>query len=76
MAGLAAPRPPQTPAEPTPTRSPTRTLPPPSPSPRNAFESVLFLFFEHPYDVGDMVYFNGDSMRVKRISLMYTDFVK
>eukprot|EP00198_Chlamydomonas_reinhardtii_P009196 XP_001698533.1 predicted protein [Chlamydomonas reinhardtii] len=43
---------------------------------KNAFESVLFLFFEHPYDVGDMVYFNGDSARVKRISLMYTDFVK
>ncbi len=43
---------------------------------RNAFESVLFLFFEHPYDVGDMVYFNGDSARVKRISLLYTDFVK
>lgn len=37
---------------------------------------MLFLFFEHPYDVGDMVYFNGDSARVKRISLMYTDFVK
>ncbi|KAG2491012.1 hypothetical protein HYH03_010684 [Edaphochlamys debaryana] len=43
---------------------------------KNAFESVLFLFFEHPYDVGDMVFFNNDSMRVKRISLLYTDFVK
>ncbi|GIL52977.1 hypothetical protein Vafri_8704, partial [Volvox africanus] len=45
-------------------------------SAKNAFESVMFLFVEHPYDVGDMVYFNGDSMRVKRISLLYTDFVK
>ncbi|KXZ40868.1 hypothetical protein GPECTOR_1708g820 [Gonium pectorale] len=45
-------------------------------SAKGAFESVLFLFFQHPYDVGDMIVLNGDAMRVKRISLMYTDFVK
>lgn len=43
---------------------------------RNAFESVLFLFFEHPYDVGDMILVKGELMRVKRISLMYTDLVR
>lgn len=30
---------------------------------------MLFLFWEHPYDVGDMIFVRGDSMRVKKISL-------
>ncbi len=37
---------------------------------------MLFLFFEHPYDVGDMILVKGELMRVKRISLMYTDLVR
>lgn len=42
------------------------------------YESMLFLFVTHPYDVGDciLVGVGADMYRVKKISLLYTDLVK
>ncbi len=42
------------------------------PLPPRQFESTLYLFIEHPFDVGDNVALNGDVYRVKKISLLYT----
>jgi small-conductance mechanosensitive channel len=41
---------------------------------RNLFESMLFLFIQHPYDIGDWVEFDGKSYEVVKISLMNTVF--
>jgi len=41
---------------------------------RNLFESMLFLFVEHPYDIGDWVEVDGKSYEVVKISLMNTTF--
>ncbi|EFJ41662.1 hypothetical protein VOLCADRAFT_98375 [Volvox carteri f. nagariensis] len=43
---------------------------------KNMFESMLFLFVTHPYDVGDCIVIGTDMYRVKKISLLYTDLVK
>lgn len=40
---------------------------------KSVFESALFLFLEHPYDVGDTLLMNGTVFaKVKKIDLMYT----
>lgn len=39
---------------------------------KSVFESALFLFLEHPYDVGDSLVLNGEIAKVKKIDLMYT----
>lgn len=40
---------------------------------KSVFESALFLFLEHPYDVGDtLVMAGGVLCKVKKIDLMYT----
>lgn len=39
------------------------------------YESTLFLFLEHPYDVGDNVLLAGELYTIKRIHLMYTEMV-
>lgn len=40
---------------------------------KSVFESALFLFLEHPYDVGDMLTMSGNVFaKVKKIDLMYT----
>ncbi|KAF3766548.1 hypothetical protein M406DRAFT_11687, partial [Cryphonectria parasitica EP155] len=36
--------------------------------------SIIFLFVKHPYDVGDRVNINGESLIVEKISLLYTIF--
>jgi hypothetical protein len=36
------------------------------------FESLLFLFNEHPYDVGDMVGIGEQVYEVKKVRLLYT----
>lgn len=41
---------------------------------RNTFESMLFLFVQHPYDVGDRVEIDGILHSVVKISLLYTYF--
>eukprot|EP00873_Tetraselmis_striata_P005195 jgi/Tetstr1/425459/TSEL_015906.t1 len=41
---------------------------------RNLFESMLFLFVEHPYDIGDWVEIEGKAYEVVKISLMNTVF--
>lgn len=33
------------------------------------FENAIFLFFTHPFDVGDVIIFEGDRYRVMAISL-------
>jgi len=43
---------------------------------KNMFESMLFLFVEHPYDVGDTVLIKTELYRVKKISLLYTEFIQ
>ncbi|KAF6256732.1 hypothetical protein COO60DRAFT_1461548 [Scenedesmus sp. NREL 46B-D3] len=46
-------------------------------SARSVFESAIFLFVEHPYDVGDLLGMPDNSMaRVKKINLMYTQLTK
>ncbi|PNH03916.1 Mechanosensitive ion channel protein 9, partial [Tetrabaena socialis] len=44
---------------------------------RNIYESMLFLFVTHPYDVGDCILVGSgtDMFRVKKISLLYTDML-
>lgn len=39
---------------------------------RIMFESLLFLFNEHPYDVGDMVGIDEQVYEVKKVRLLYT----
>lgn len=39
---------------------------------RNIYESMLFLFVEHAFDVGDLLEVEAVSYRVKKIDLMYT----
>eukprot|EP00873_Tetraselmis_striata_P024661 jgi/Tetstr1/444925/TSEL_032743.t1 len=41
---------------------------------RNLFESMLFLFVEHPYDIGDWVEIDGALYEVIKITLMHTHF--
>ena len=36
--------------------------------------SILFLFYKHPFDVGDRVNINGDQYVVKELSLLFTIF--
>lgn len=43
---------------------------------RNMFESMLFLFVIHPYDVGDLLLVDLEQVRVKKISLLYTELVR
>eukprot|EP00775_Hariotina_reticulata_P008975 gene8975-9150_t len=43
---------------------------------RQIYESMLFLFVEHAYDVGDLLEVEVVQYRVKKIDLMYTLFVK
>lgn len=43
---------------------------------RNVYESMLFLFVTHPYDVGDVVMIDSQVMRVKKISLLTTEVVR
>ncbi|WIA11707.1 hypothetical protein OEZ85_011803 [Tetradesmus obliquus] len=46
-------------------------------SARSVFESAIFLFVEHPYDVGDLLGMPDSSMaRVKKINLLYTQLTK
>ncbi|KAF8070975.1 MSL9 [Scenedesmus sp. PABB004] len=43
----------------------------------NIVKSALYLFVEHPYDVGDLLVLPGGTMaRVKKIDLMYTQLVR
>lgn len=37
---------------------------------------MLFLFVIHPYDVGDMLLMDLEMMRVKKISLLYTELLR
>ena len=39
---------------------------------RNMYESVIFLFVMHPYDVGDALFINSDWCSVEEIALQYT----
>ena len=39
---------------------------------RNMYETVIFLFVMHPYDVGDALFINGDWCSVEEIALQYT----
>mmetsp|Transcript_46837 Transcript_46837/g.117251 ORF Transcript_46837/g.117251 Transcript_46837/m.117251 type:complete len:849 (+) Transcript_46837:187-2733(+) len=41
---------------------------------RNLFESMLFLFVEHPYDIGDWITFDNDHYEVVKITLLNTVF--
>lgn len=43
---------------------------------RNMYESVIFLFVMHPYDVGDALFINGDWCSVEEIALQYTQVVR
>eukprot|EP00873_Tetraselmis_striata_P022184 jgi/Tetstr1/442448/TSEL_003194.t1 len=43
---------------------------------RNTFESMLFLFVQHPYDVGDRIEIDGVLFTVVKISLLYTYFTE
>ncbi|KAG2492831.1 hypothetical protein HYH03_008986 [Edaphochlamys debaryana] len=43
---------------------------------KNMYESMLFLFVIHPYDVGDCILVGVEMYRVKKISLLYTDMVR
>lgn len=43
---------------------------------RQIFESMLFLFVEHAFDVGDLLEVELVTYRVKKIDLMYTVLVK
>ncbi len=46
------------------------------PSMRNSFESLIFLFSVHLYDVGDLVNFDNQLYKVARIRVIMTDFVR
>uniref|UniRef100_A0A061SMR3 MscS-Like mechanosensitive ion channel MSCL15 n=1 Tax=Tetraselmis sp. GSL018 TaxID=582737 RepID=A0A061SMR3_9CHLO len=41
---------------------------------KNMFESMLFLFVQHPYDIGDWIILDGTPMEVVQISLLNTTF--
>ena len=43
---------------------------------RNMYESVIFLFVMHPYDVGDALFISGDWCQVEEIALQYTQVVR
>jgi hypothetical protein len=43
---------------------------------KNLVESIIFLFFTHPYDVGDRVIIEGETLNVKEFGLMSTTFVR
>ncbi|KAJ2783999.1 hypothetical protein H4R18_001391 [Coemansia javaensis] len=43
---------------------------------KNVFECIVFLFQVHPYDVGDTVVINGESLTVSTIRLLSTVFFK
>ena len=53
-------------------------------SAQDFFQSVVFVFIKHPYDVGDRIYvygnaghsLQGDEFFVKKVSLLYTEFRK
>ena len=40
------------------------------------YESVIFLFVMHPYDVGDALFISGDWCQVEEIALQYTQVVR
>jgi len=42
---------------------------------RNTYEAMLFLFVQHPYDVGDWVTLDGEAFNVRKISLLNTSFL-
>jgi hypothetical protein len=46
------------------------------PAGRQIYESMLFLFVEHAFDVGDLLEVETMQYRVKKIDLMYTLMVK
>ncbi|WFD34177.1 hypothetical protein MCUN1_001014 [Malassezia cuniculi] len=39
------------------------------------FDSIIFLFVTHPFDTGDLVNVNGDPVFVKKLSLLFSQFV-
>eukprot|EP00192_Tetraselmis_astigmatica_P003590 CAMPEP_0117676600 /NCGR_PEP_ID=MMETSP0804-20121206/16262_1 /TAXON_ID=1074897 /ORGANISM="Tetraselmis astigmatica, Strain CCMP880" /LENGTH=544 /DNA_ID=CAMNT_0005485755 /DNA_START=98 /DNA_END=1730 /DNA_ORIENTATION=+ len=41
---------------------------------RNTFEAMLFLFIQHPYDVGDWTNIDSEWLKVKKIGLLHTSF--
>lgn len=43
---------------------------------RNMYESVIFLFVMHPYDVGDALFISSDWCQVEEIALQYTQVVR
>lgn len=43
---------------------------------KNMYENAVYLFVEHPYDVGDLVWVDNSYWRVKRIDLLYTVLLK
>ena len=43
---------------------------------RNMYESVIFLFVMHPYDVGDALFISNDWCQVEEIALQYTQVVR
>ncbi len=40
------------------------------------YESVIFLFVMHPYDVGDALFISNDWCQVEEIALQYTQVVR
>lgn len=68
------------PPAPLPSLSPPAAEPPPPPPCfavallARSFESMLFLFVEHPYDIGDWVEIDGALYEVIKITLMHTHF--
>lgn len=40
------------------------------------FENAVFLFFTHPFDVGDAVVFEGDRFKVISITLQYVKLTR
>lgn len=40
------------------------------------FENAVFLFFTHPFDVGDAIVFEGDRFKVTCISLQYVKLIR
>lgn len=43
---------------------------------KNCFENLVFLFYVHHFDVGDLVRIGGDLLKVTSISVMASDFVR
>ena len=44
-------------------------------SAQNVFDSIIFLFVTHPFDTGDLVVINGQPVFVKRLSLLFSQFI-